>query len=64
MYTLSTTTFTEQGGNKTLLTLEWSAFEATAEEAAAFDAAHASMNQGWSGNLDALENYLSLLQTA
>ena len=63
LQTLSTTTLTEQG-DKTLLSLEWSAFEATAEEAAAFDAAHASMTQGWSGNIDVLEDYLSLLQTA
>ena len=64
LHTLSTTTLTEQGDNTTLLTLVWSAFEATAEETAAFDAAHASMNQGWSGNLDVLEDYLSVLQTA
>lgn len=34
LHTLSTTTLTEQG-DKTLLTLEWTAFEATAEELAA-----------------------------
>ena len=38
-------------------------YEASAEEIALFDASHASMNQGWSGNLDVLEAYLSLLQT-
>ena len=64
MHTLSTTTLTDQGDHTTLLHLEWSAYEATAEEAAAFDAAHASMTQGWSGNLDVLEDYLSLLHTA
>ena len=64
LHTLSTTTLTDQGDNKTLLSLVWSAYEATAEEQAAFDAAHDSMNQGWSGNIDVLEDYLSLLQTA
>jgi len=43
---------------------EWSAFEATAEQAAAFDAAHASMNQRWSGNQGVLGGYQSWLQTA
>lgn len=61
LYTHATTTLVEQG-DQTLLTLEWSAYEASAEEAAQFDAAHDSMNQGWSGNLDVLESYLSLLQ--
>lgn len=61
-YTLSTTTLKAQGNN-TLLTLEWTPYEASAEEIALFDASHASMNQGWSGNLDVLEAYLSLLQT-
>jgi uncharacterized protein YndB with AHSA1/START domain len=63
LYTHSTTTLTPQGNN-TLMTLEWAAHEATAEEVATFDASHASMQQGWSGNLDVLEGYLSLLQTA
>ena len=62
LHTLSTTTLTEQG-DTTLLTLEWTAFEATTEETAAFEAAYPSMTQGWSGNLDVLEDYLSLLQT-
>jgi len=62
LHTLATTTLTAKG-NDTLLHLEWAAFEATAEEAATFDANHASMTQGWSGNIDVLEDYLSLLQT-
>ena len=60
LYTHSTTTLTEQG-DQTLLTLTWVAHEASAEEMALFDAGHASMTQGWSGNLDVLESYLSLL---
>ena len=62
MYTLSTTTLTEQDGG-TLLSLEWAPYEATDAESDLFAASHASMNQGWSGNLDVLEDYLSLLQT-
>ena len=62
LYTHSTTTFTEQG-DKTLLSIEWQPHEASAEEIAMFTASHASMTQGWGGNLDVLEQYLSLLQT-
>jgi uncharacterized protein YndB with AHSA1/START domain len=62
LYTLSTTTLTEQGGN-TLMQLEWSPHEASAEEIALFNASHAGMNQGWSGSFEKLENYLALLQT-
>ncbi|WP_342619367.1 SRPBCC domain-containing protein [Rhodoferax sp. GW822-FHT02A01] len=62
LYTHSVTTLQEQG-DSTLLTIEWAAHEATAEEQAMFDASHASMTQGWSGNLDVLESYLALLQT-
>ncbi|MES2584848.1 MAG: SRPBCC domain-containing protein [Pseudomonadota bacterium] len=61
--TLSTTTFTEQDGG-TLLSLVWEPYQATDAESALFFAGHASMNQGWSGNLDVLEDYLSVLQTA
>lgn len=62
MFTLSTTTLTEQEGG-TLLTIEWQPYEANDAENDLFAASHASMNQGWSGNLDVLEDYLSLLQT-
>ena len=62
LYTLATTTFTEQDGG-TLLTLQWEAYEANEEEQATFFAGHDSMRQGWGGNLDVLEDYLSLLQT-
>ena len=62
MYTHSTTTLTEQDGG-TLLTIVWQPHEATEEESALFAASHDSMNQGWSGNIDVLQDYLSLLQT-
>jgi uncharacterized protein YndB with AHSA1/START domain len=61
LYTHSTTTLTEQDGG-TLMTLVWAPHEATDEESALFAASHDSMNQGWSGNIDVLEDYLSLLQ--
>jgi uncharacterized protein YndB with AHSA1/START domain len=61
LYTHATTTLEAQGDH-TLLTIVWAAHEASAEEQALFDASHASMNQGWSGNLDVLESYLALLQ--
>lgn len=60
MYTYATTTLTEQDGG-TLLRIDWEPYEASQAEQAVFAAAHASMNQGWSGNLDVLEDYLSLL---
>ncbi|WP_138513895.1 SRPBCC family protein [Rhodoferax bucti] len=62
LYTHSTTTLSEQDGG-TLLSLVWAPHEATAEEQALFASSHASMTQGWSGNFDVLEDYLSLLQT-
>ena len=63
LYTHSTTMLTEQDGG-TLMTLVWEPYEATEEESALFAASHDSMNQGWSGNIDVLDDYLSLLQTA
>jgi uncharacterized protein YndB with AHSA1/START domain len=63
LQTLSKTTFTEQDG-KTALTLHWSAYEATAEEEAAFAApqAQAGMKAGWGGTMDKLEEYLQSIQ--
>jgi uncharacterized protein YndB with AHSA1/START domain len=60
--TLSQATFTEHGG-KTTVTLEWSPFEATPEEAAAFNdpQARGGMKMGWTGTFDQLEEYLKSL---
>ena len=58
--TYSVTTLTEKDG-KTHLRLEWTAYHATAEEQATFDAAHDGMNQGWSGSMNALDAYLKTL---
>lgn len=62
LYTFSTTTLTEQDGG-TLMALVWEPYEANEEECALFAASHDSMTQGWSGNIDVLEDYLSLLQS-
>jgi hypothetical protein len=59
--TRSVSTFTEKDG-KTTLRLEWTAYHATAEEQATFDAAHESMTQGWGGTMNALDVYLKQLQ--
>ena len=59
--TRSVTTFTEKDG-KTTLRLEWTAYNATAEQQATFDGAHDSMTQGWGGTMNALETYLKKLQ--
>lgn len=51
-------TFVEHDG-KTRLTVEWRPFEATETERAAFGAGHGSMQQGWTGTLDQLAEYLA-----
>lgn len=58
---LNTVIFTEEGG-KTHLAMTASPFNASAAEREAFDGWHASMNQGFSGTLDQLEEHLGGLQ--
>ncbi len=55
---LTTITLAEQGG-KTKLTVVWVPIKPTEEERKTFDAGHASMNQGWTGTLDQLAEYLA-----
>jgi uncharacterized protein YndB with AHSA1/START domain len=55
---LSTFTFEEQPGGKTKFTVRWTPHNPTADEQAAFDKGHDSMNMGWSGTLDQLGAYL------
>ncbi len=58
---LTRLTFEEQADG-TLLTLHWSPLpSATDEERKTFNAAHASMQQGWGGTLDQLSTYLATL---
>ena len=59
MEMLSIFTFEEQPGGKTRFTVRWSPYNATAEEQAAFDKGHDSMNMGWSGTLEQLGAYLA-----
>lgn len=54
---LSTFEFAERNG-KTTLTVTWTPLNPTPEEQAAFDAGHASMQGGWTGTLDRLQQYL------
>lgn len=56
--TLSTTTFESQG-ERTLLTLRWAPYQATEIERRTFVEAKASMEQGWGGTMELLENYLA-----
>jgi uncharacterized protein YndB with AHSA1/START domain len=59
---LSVFTFEAVPGGKTRFTVQWTPYEATADEQAAFDAGHASMTAGWSGTLDKLGGYVVGLQ--
>ena len=61
LLTLSTTTFTEQGG-KTLLTLKWQALNASRDEEKTFDTSHAGMQMGWGGTMDQLAAHLVKMQ--
>lgn len=54
----NTWTLTEDEG-KTLITLTGYPINASKEEEQAFEAGHASMNQGFSGTFDQLDEYLS-----
>jgi uncharacterized protein YndB with AHSA1/START domain len=55
---LSTFLFAEQGG-RTRLTIRWSPLDADDTERATFAGAHSSMQQGWTGTLDRLADYLA-----
>jgi len=55
---LSTITFAEHNG-KTKLTIVWIPINATAKERKTFDDNHQSMQQGWTGTLDQLSDYLA-----
>jgi uncharacterized protein YndB with AHSA1/START domain len=63
LFTLSTTTLSEQEG-MTRMHLDWRALDASSEEEALFAASHAGMTQGWSGTMDYLDAYLVSLQKA
>jgi len=54
---LSTVTFRE-AGNRTTVTVQWEAYEATELERKTFQDGMASMQQGWTGTFEQLDNYL------
>jgi uncharacterized protein YndB with AHSA1/START domain len=56
--TLSTTAFEAQG-DKTLLTLRWTPYQASDVERKTFLAAAGSMEQGWTGTFRQLDAYLA-----
>ena len=55
---LSTFLFAEHDG-RTTLTIQWSPLDADERERATFAGAHPSMQQGWTGTLDQLAEYLA-----
>ena len=54
---LTTVSFAEQKGG-TLVTVQWIPIDATEEERRTFDAGRDSMQQGWTGTFEQLEQYL------
>ncbi len=52
------TIFLQDFSSKTLITIYWAPYEATAVERRTFDEGMASMNQGWSGTWERLDEYL------
>ena len=60
-HTLSTLSFLQHAGigGGTTLELRWEPYEASADEIALFDGAHAGMEQGWGGTMAQLEAFLA-----
>lgn len=58
LHTLSTTRFSADGAGSRM-SVQWTPLDATPEEQASFDAAHASMAAGMGGMLDQLAAYLA-----
>lgn len=56
---LSTFAFDKEHEGKTKLTIRWPPLNATEEERKTFEAGHESMQQGWTGTLDQLAEYLA-----
>lgn len=59
--TLSVVTFADHAGigGGTVVTLQWSAINATEAERTTFDASHESMRAGWGGTMEQLDAYLA-----
>lgn len=56
---LSTITFTDLGGDRTRMAVEWAPYNATPEQQRVFEEAMAGMQQGWGGTFDKLAGYLA-----
>jgi uncharacterized protein YndB with AHSA1/START domain len=50
--------------DKTTVTVEWSPYHATPTEIETFRAGQESMQEGWTGTFDRLDNYLSTMEKA
>ena len=57
---MTTVTFTERAG-RTTLTVRWAPISPSEAEARAFEAGRASMQQGWTGTMEMLAEYLKSL---
>jgi uncharacterized protein YndB with AHSA1/START domain len=56
---LTTVTLSEEGANRTRVTVEWEVYgDATPIERETFNKAKAGMTQGWTGSFEKLESYL------
>jgi uncharacterized protein YndB with AHSA1/START domain len=51
--------FSDEKGGGTVVTIRWSAINATESEHKTFDSSHESMRQGWTGTFDQLAEYLT-----
>ena len=62
---LSTVTFEDHAGKGrgTVVTVRWSALDATSEEQRTFDQGHDSMREGWTGTLEKLVLHLDATKT-
>lgn len=55
----SIVTFSEVGKNKTRIDVTWSAYEASEDERKTFEEGASSMDQGWGGTFERLEEFFS-----
>lgn len=55
---LTIVTFSDEGPDRTRVTVEWEPYEASIEEINTFIKGRGSMTQGWTGSFDKLEAYL------
>jgi uncharacterized protein YndB with AHSA1/START domain len=60
---LTTITFADAGKDKTKVNVEWIPIKPSPEETKTFAEGHDSMNQGWSGTFEQLEEYLAKTQS-